>query len=308
MRATRSVLALVAVALLGSACADSLPGTAAYVGPGTISVDTLQAQVDDVVAYRSGPGAVQGAPNVRTDLPRITRQVLSQDVVHELVGAAVRRTNFTVDEAQLRTELAGVDRTSTLAQPAQVHVTPRSVDGLLRDQLILAQLGRQAWDGLSLDIDYVVVGERSEAEALVRRMATSDEAAAAVVREAGGRSGQPLTPGTAGSPAVLSSPLFSVPVGGAVAISLIDPQTQGERWLVVRVLRRRTDAPPPTTANSVRAAQAATNDAVALGLGLLGMQAGEPEIRLNPRYGQWDPTSFQVISTTDAPAAVVVDS
>ena len=89
----RLALVITAATLVLAGCSNTLPGTAASVGGNRITVDSLQSQVDAVLAYRDG----QQGSTVRTQLPTITQQVLSGDVLHELVGMAVARTHLAVN-------------------------------------------------------------------------------------------------------------------------------------------------------------------------------------------------------------------
>ena len=321
MRHAAAAGLLATLVLLTAACGDTRPGTAAYVGDGAVTVAELQGQVGDVLAYRSGAGAVTAAPaasgaatpppaaDVRTQVPAITQQVLSQDVLRRLVDSAVRRTGFRVDEGQVSTQLATLDTPTLLAQPAQAYLTPDTLGALVRDQLVLAQLGKQAWDGLAVTIDLVLAADRGDAQAKAGQMATGADASARVVAQAvaagkQAQQGLALTPGGAAS--LATTPVFGTPEGGAVAFELTGQQSQAPQWYAARIVSRATDAPAPTTSGAVSAAQASIGDTLSLGLTLLPQLAGAPQITINPRYGQWDPTAQRVIAATDVPASVVV--
>ncbi len=300
MRHPRVGAFLAAAALATSACSSTQPGTAAYVGDATVSVQRLQSQVDAVLAYRSGPANA----DVRSRLPMITQQVLGQDVLGGLIDAALARTNFAVNEQEISTQLASVDASTVLGQPAQTYLTPDSLTALVRDQLVLVQLGRQAWDGLSITVDLVTATDRADASAKAQRMAVGDAESAAVVQEAvaaqrQATSGLVLNPAEA--PSLTATPVFATPAGSALAFAL-----QGKQWYAARIVSRSTDSAPSTAANAVAAAQAPVANTLSLGLSLLPRLAGDPQVRLNPRYGQWDPSAARVIANSDVPSAVVV--
>jgi hypothetical protein len=322
-RAARRVRAgalVAAVALLTAACGDTQPGTAAYVGDARVTVDELQGQVDDVLTYRSGdgpaaaaaPGTAAATPpstNVRNQVPAITQQVLSQDVLHRLVGTAVARTGLQVDEGAVSSQLATLDAPTLLTQPAQSYLTPDTLSSLVRDQLVLAQLGRQAWDGLAVTVDLVQATGRADAKAKAEQMATGDETATGVVAKAvsAGQQGQrdlALTPGEAAT--LAATPVFGTAAGGAVAFELSSQKSQAPQWYAARIVSRSTDAAAPTTSGAVSAAQASIGQTLSLGLTLLPRLAGAPQITINPRYGVWDPTAGRVIADTDVTASVVV--
>lgn len=318
---TLAVASLAAVALLASGCADTTrPGTAAYVGSDTISVDTLQAQVDDVLAYRTGAGAIEGT-DVRTNLPLVTQQVLSQDVLHELVADAVARTGFTVDEDAVAGQVAQLDAETLLAQPGQAYLTPDTLPVLVRDQVVLSQLGQRAWDGLAVTVDLVPAANRSDAETAATEMAVGDDASTAVVARAKAagqqaESGVMLSPSQIGgaqsaAAGLLATPLFAAPQGSAIALSLAGGagqagQAPAEQWFAMRIVSRSTDAAASKEAGATTAADAPIGNALSLGLSLLPELAGRPEVRLNPRYGKYDETTAQVIAESDVPASVVV--
>lgn len=316
-RTSRAGTLVVAVALLTVACGDTQPRTAAYVGAATISVDELQGQVGDVLTYRAGAGARTvaasgtdtGSTDVRSQLPLVTQQVLSQDVLAQLVDIAVQRTGFHVDEGVVSTQLAALDTPTLLAQPAQGYLTPDRLAALVRDQLVLAQVGKQAWDGLSVSADLVQATDRGDAQAKAKLMASGAQASAGVVAQAvaagkQGERGLTLTP--AGDAALVTTPVFATPEGGAVAFALTSQQSQASQWYAARINSRTTRATAPTTSGAVTAEQATIGQTLSLGLTLLAQLAGTPQITINPRYGQWDHTAGRVIAASDVAASVVV--
>ncbi|MEO6879784.1 MAG: hypothetical protein ABI181_02395 [Mycobacteriaceae bacterium] len=320
MRYPRASVAVVAASLVLSLSAcNSQPGTAAYVGSSTVTVDALQAQVDAVVAYRSGPGAIKGT-DVRSQLPMITQQVLSQDILHEMVADAVARTGFKVDEADVAKQITELDAKTVLSQPAQAHLTEDTLKVLLRDQIVLAQLGKRAWDGLAVSIDLVPEADRSAAVSTATAMAASDAASKAAVTKAKAagkqsQAGLDLSPASIGGPqspaaGLLATPLFSAPQGSGVAFSLTPPSQSGQpgapQWFAVRIVKRSTDAPTSAESGAVTAAQAPLNATLSLGLTLLPQLSGDQEVRLNPRYGKYDPAAGRVISDSDVLSAVVI--
>ena len=140
------VLAAAAVGLAG--CGTPPPGTAAEVGPVRIETSSLQQQVDTVLAYRDSAGL----PDVRDQLPEITRQVLSADVVHELTTTAVADTGVAVDRAAIDAQVGRLTD-AALAQEGLTFLTPDSLRSVVGDQLTVAQLGEAAWDGLAVTVD-----------------------------------------------------------------------------------------------------------------------------------------------------------
>lgn len=292
-------LAAAAVLTLTACGGQSLPGTAAQVGGATITVDTLQEQVGEVLAYRDAEPPADGS-SARDAVPLITQQVLGQQVRHVLLAEAAERTGLVVDEQAVAAQLAGADD-GLLANPALLAVTPDTLEEFLRDQLLTVQLGQQAWDSLAVTIDVVPAADRTEAVELAGQMAVGDDESAALVAQLGGQGGLELTPGTVG-PDVFATPVFSGEQGSGLAFQL------GEQWQAARVVQRSTDAEPVAGAQVVTAADADLASASALGLSLLTELSGDVEVRLNPRYGQWDAGRAVVIADSDVPAVVVVDA
>lgn len=290
------LLAAAVVVLAG--CGAAPPGTAAEVGSTRVEVATLQQQVDAVLAYRSSAGL----PDVRDQLPAITQQVLSADVVHALTADAVARTGITLDTALVDSQLAKVTP-ATLAQPSLSFLTPDSLRPVVADQVALSQLGAAAWDGLAVTVDITVAPDADSARDKARRMASSADASAAVVAEdtAAGlpaQAGLALSPATA--PALAGYPVFSAAEGSAVAFQY------KQQWQVARVVSRRTDATPSTAGSATSAAQAGAAATYSLGVTLLTGLAGDPSVTVSPRYGTWDPTGGQVVDPAATPESLVV--
>jgi len=296
----RVALVVAAVTLVLAGCGSSLPGTAAQVGADRITVDSLQSQVDDVLAYRSA----QPGSTVRTQLPTITQQVLSGDVLHQLAQTAVARTHLNVDEKAIANQIGSLDP-KLLDNKGIEFITPATLPQFVHDQLVISQLGARAWDGLAVTADLATATDQADAEAKAKRMAQGPKESAAVVAEAMAH-GQQARAGYALSPATLegltSTPVFAVPAGSAVAFML------NKQWQVARIVTRTTTAPPNTSPDAVSAAQAQPGSTYALGIGLLDELAGTPDVRVNPRYGSWDPTQGQVVVASAPPNAIVFNA
>lgn len=296
----RLALAVTAATLVLAGCSNStsLPGTAATVGGDRITVDSLQAQVDGVLAYRGQSAAV------RAQLPTVTQQVLSGDVRHLLMEKAVARTHLVVDEKAIAAQVAALDP-KVLDGQGLASITPSSLPQFVRDQLLIAQLGSAAWDGLAVTADLTAATDQADAEAKAKRMAQSEQESQAVVAEQtakGGqaRAGYPLSPSALEG--LAGTPVFSTPVGSAVAFTL------SQQWQVARIVTRTTTAAPSTSPDAVSSRQAKPSSTYSLGISLLQGLAGNPEVRVNPRYGNWDPTQGQVTAASEAPNAIVFNA
>ncbi|WP_127782164.1 SurA N-terminal domain-containing protein [Rhodococcus sp. X156] len=297
-RRTALALAAAAAALVVTGCGGgpTLPGAAATVGDDRISVEQLQSQVDSVLTFRGGPENAA----VRDQLPTITQQVLSGEVQRALVARAVQRTNLPVDEQAIADQVARIDP-KVLDGQGVTFITPQTLPQFVHDQLVIAQLGATSWDSLAVVADLTTATDQADAEAKARRMAESPESSRAVVDEAKAQ-GQQTQVGYPLSPAVLEglagSPLFAAAEGSGIAFRL------DQQWQAARIVSRTTTAPKTTSADAVDASQAQASSTYALGVTLLQELAGNPEVRVNPRYGTWDPYQGQVVNESD-PRSVV---
>jgi hypothetical protein len=80
-----------------------------------------------------------------------------------------------------------------------------------------------------------------------------------------------------------------VPAGTVV---VFQPDPQQATWIVARVLDRRTDAPSdPAAVTSISRSQL-----LAIGRRLLQPTADRVGIRVNPRYGVWDPVEMRIVA------------
>jgi hypothetical protein len=93
--------------------------------------------------------------------------------------------------------------------------------------------------------------------------------------------------------------LFGTPVGGVVSFQ---PNPQQASWIVFRVTDRRTDVQSPPDALS----SLSRTDLTAIGQRLLQPVADEVGVRVNPRYGVWDPIRMQVVAEDERAGEVLL--
>ena len=101
-------------------------------------------------------------------------------------------------------------------------------------------------------------------------------------------------------PGAASTVLFGVDAGTTV---LFRPSPQQSSWIVARVTDRRTDAPPP--ADDAAAGQLGESDLVAIGERLLQPLAQQVGVRVNPRYGVWDPIQMRVVAEDEVAGVIL---
>ncbi|CRK61515.1 PpiC-type peptidyl-prolyl cis-trans isomerase precursor [Alloactinosynnema sp. L-07] len=305
IRRRRPLVALLAgLALLVSACATGQgPANAAAVVNGkTISVDRVQELVDKAV--KAEPAVQTLADNRKLDL--VSRAVLRQLVLHELIAAYAAKENLTAEPAQV-TELA-----KQLAAPSPLPTDGSATDQMIvgqavnrvmdttelaRDYLLLAEIGFKQAAGLAVTIDYSFVAAdpaegaagnvgslRDKAFAKARQMATSLDEAAKVIDADLAQDSQSAEKGRTFSPALApdlaGSVLFGAPVNSVIAFQ---PSQEQAGWVVAVIRKRDTAATPDPKAPEVD-----VRLATSLGPRMLQATADEVGIELSPRYGVWD--------------------
>ncbi|MBB2934704.1 hypothetical protein FHX82_001724 [Amycolatopsis bartoniae] len=304
MSRPRALVAAVAACLLLAGCGSgpSQVRAAFLLGDTEVSQDTVQQLIDKAV--REQPAAQQLSQQHKLD--QLGREIVGQLAQHELLVKAARQEGLVADEATVSGLLGedplvtpvsanGVDP-SQLAR--QIAYRARDHREVFTDYGLMQALGRKHFGGLSVTYDYTVVTSddggaqpqsmRDKAFAKAERMAASPAAADQVLREdaaAGVQTGSGQQISAVQSPAAASTVLFGVPQGTVVAFQ---PSQQDTTWLVA-VVRQRDSGVPSTAQQS---AEPTEDQLVSTGLRLL--QPYSEQLRINPRYGVWDPVAMAV--------------
>jgi hypothetical protein len=100
------------------------------------------------------------------------------------------------------------------------------------------------------------------------------------------------------SPEAASTVLFGLPIGRT---AYFQPSPQQGGWIVLRVTDRKVD--PNADPNA--AASLGDSDLAAIGQRLLQPLAEEVGVRVNPRFGVWDPVSMRVIAANQEGGAIL---
>lgn len=311
-------LLFVVVGLVLGACSSgpSQVNTAAIVGDKTITVDRVQELVRKAVEVE--PAAKVLADQRKLDL--LSRGVLRQLVMHELIDAYARENAVTVDPGQV-SQLANQLRESLKPLPTDGSVSAdvivdqavnRVMDPteLARDYLIRLKLGQEAAPTLSVTFDYIVVAPggpeeptgslRGKAEELARRLAVSPQVATRIVQEqiaegAQAAEGEVFTPAAVAD--IAGSLIFGTPEGNVIAFQ---PNPENAAWVVAVIRERSTDAEPdPAAAQDPRLA-------TALGPRLLQPMVDKVGVTISPRYGVWDIAAMAVAPSAEETTGFVV--
>ncbi|MBV9315022.1 MAG: SurA N-terminal domain-containing protein [Pseudonocardia sp.] len=293
------IAALVAagVVLTGCGSGPSQVGAAAIVGSTVISLSDVQHLVDEDLSKAVLLRQLQAEGAEPAD---IARTVVSQAIQHVLLAQAARREAIAVGDDRVDAEVArrgGIDAlaTTTIYDAATVREA-------VRDYLVAQALARKLIGGLSVTVDLTSAGSWDEALAKARRMAAGPRQAAEVFAEDGFKAQRDLQLRAALIPRSAAQFWFGTPAG-TVVVAQTGPAPDG--WIVLRVTSRRTDAPP---IDDPRAPSVSALDAEALddiGRRLTEPLALELGVRVNPRYGSWDPLGLDVLEPGE-PAGVLL--
>jgi hypothetical protein len=312
MRRPRAFLAVFAGCLLLAGCGSgpSQTETAAYVGDQTVSIDRVQQLIDKAV--REQPAAQQLAQQHKLD--QLGREVVRQLVVHDLITGAARREGLTADPLQVAQEA------NALGQPVSADATdpsrlPEGIVARARDHTEYAtdyeleqQLGAKYFATMSVTFDYTTVSSddngprRDQALAKAERFAANPGAAANVVRT-DAAAGLDASLGNSlpalRSPGLASTVLFGVPAGTVVTFQA-DPS---QALWVVAVIRQRTLNTPVSVDQPVRPTP---GQLVSIGTRLLQPDVDTAGVRINPRYGVWDPVAMDLAPSAAETSGVVL--
>ncbi len=314
------IVALLAVlGLVLGACASgpSQVNAAAIVGGKSITVDQVQELVDK--ALKSEPAAKVLADQRKVDL--LSRAVLRQLVVHELIGAYTAKRPVQVEPGQV-SQLATQLRESLRPLPTDGTAAPEAIvdqavnkafdpELIARDYLLLAKIGGEQAAKLSVTFDYTIIAPggadsptgslREAAAAKAREFAQGLEQAdkgieAEIQAGAQASKNETVTPALASD--IAGSLLFGSPVNSVVAFQ---PSKENAGWVVAVIRKRDTDAPPAADAPAADPRVATT-----LGPRLLQSTVDEVGVKISPRYGVWDVAAMAVAPSEAETAGLVL--
>lgn len=291
---------LVAGTVLAACSGPSQAGSAAIVGDTAISVDTLQATVDGVLDREPAARAAQRARK----LDVISRQVLTLRVRHELVSRLAHREHLRADHSAVDALLAESGGARNAARGTVLD--PAGMTRYTTDTVLLAEFARRRLPGLSVTFDYALVPGPRAANRLARGIAAdpdhASDAITGVARSgAAGGLGKRVVARRQLSTAALS-PLFGIPEGTVAAYPV---GGSSARWLVVLVHDRQMGTGGPGRA-AFHGGGSRIELLGKLGLHLLGARSSATDIRINPRYGAWDPLALRVAASDEVTTGVAI--
>jgi hypothetical protein len=285
-----AAVAVVGAVVGGCASGPAQTGSAVILGSEAIPLGAVQ---DDITAALAPDKAALAAEAGLTDPQAVARYVVTDTVRHELLAQRAAAEGIVVSEERVDAELAG----SGDPAAGSLYSGERARQET-RDQLIAAELGARYVDRLGVALEVAVRPTEEEAMATARELAAGGERAAAALAA--------LPPGTSQALEITAAqalgqfPLYPFGVAeGSVVVAR--PAQEGLDYEVVRIVEQR-DQPPvaPSVVDQIPPAQLA-----AFGYQLLQPAATELGVRVNPRYGVWDPLQMAVVAEDQVVGTVV---
>lgn len=283
-----------AAVLSGCGSGPSQAGSAAIVGDTAVSLGETQRRVDVALAK---PGLLDQLKLQGAGAADISREVVTRSVQHSLLAEAARRENIAVREDEVDRELAEEGGVATLVE--STIYDENSVREAVRDRLVAQGLARKLLTRVSVTLDIIRATSKDDAVAKARKMASGGADAAAVLA-ADPRSQRNQLLRASLNPQLAASFLFGTPAGSVVAVQT-SPAPDG--WTVLRVTQRSTTAPPVGGPGALAQVDGDTLDEI--GRRFTQPLAEELGVRVNPRYGVWDPLLL-LVQAPDAPSGLVL--
>jgi hypothetical protein len=279
----RVVVAALAAGAVATGCAGpSQVGSAVIIGDRSVSLESVQSQLATALGKPDQVAQLKQQGGSEAD---VARGIVTQQVLHDLLGRQAAAQGIAVTDQQVDQELAtngGADQVldSSLYDLATLR-------DRVRDNLIAAELARKVVGGLSVKVDLVAATSEADADAKAATLAAGGPAADALFADANTSArGQDIQ--AVNYPDDAGTVLFGTPVGQVV---VFQPSAQQAGWIVFRVVDRRTDvASPPDAVNNLSQQQL-----VSIGERQLQPVADQVGVTVNPRYGVWDPIQLRVV-------------
>lgn len=280
--------AVTAVALLVAGCGNGPAhvGSAAIVGDTVLPLEQVQQRLE--IVLKKEPEAQKLHDQRKLD--QVARQLVTLGVQHELIELAARREGVTVSEEAVTESVEQAGGADVASQNTVYDAA--TFRERAKDQLLLVELARKYADRMEVTFDYFFAKDNAEAIEKAKQVAKDpakmaefvDDAPQGAEGQALSRKGQRVR--SADSPQAAQSPLFGVPAGSVVAFA---PDPSSAQWIVAYVTDRKTDV---RTSGETSTGQLTPQLLEQIGLRLVQSLAGDPEIRINPRYGMWDGTAI----------------
>jgi hypothetical protein len=292
----RAVVAVVAVGALVSGCGGgpNQAGSAVIVGSESVPLDTVQSRLDVALSRTETVSELEARGVQPAD---IARDVVTRAVLHDLLARTSELEGIVVSEGEVDAEIDAIGG-QEIAVQSSLYDLP-TLRERVRDQLVAIRLAERYVDRLAVTADIVALTSRAEAEEAARIVAAGGPAADAIFADNPETSRQGLEFRASTNPEAAATVLFGAPAGSTVAFQ---PSPEQSGWIVLRVVERRTDAPPVGADGAARIGEA---ELLAIGERLVQPLGDELGVRVNPRYGQWDPIPLRVVGAEQVSGVIL---
>lgn len=281
-RRLRGVVAAALLVVSLSACSDQVGDAATVAGVSITETDVLDTSAAQAAAAAGAAGG-SVAPSTG-DRQTLNRTVLTDRIRHQLLLDAADRIGVRADESQVATVLAG----GTPQLAALLKVSEAQVPQAVRDTLTVIALA--AKNGRLTDVSVT---------ASLARYDSRDAAVAArekVLADPSTFEAQKQTVSLLGDPSAASYGLYSAPDGSVVVLEV------SGSWALARITDRTVTRSHQLGAALQKVQQGAQQDPTGaqsriFALSWLSLQpyVQDVAVRVNPRFGVWDPLSLQVV-------------
>ena len=287
-----AVVATVGAVVSGCAAGPSQLGSAVIIGSTSVPLQQVQSQLDVALGKSEVVGQLAGNG---IGPPEIARDLVTRTVLHDLLGRVAADERIVVSDADVDAALeqsggsdATLDRT--------VYDLPALRDRI-RDRLIAARHAQRVVPGLTVTADVIGASSREDAADKARILAAGGPEMDALFAANEGSSVRGMPYKGADSPEAASTVLFGLQPGST---AYFQPAPQSG-WVVLRVTDRREEP----NANPAAVSQLGESDLATIGERLLQPLAEQVGVRVNPRFGVWDPISLRVMPADQVEGAIL---
>ena len=277
-----AVVAAVGAIVSGCGSAPSQVDSAVIIGSTAVPIDQVQSRLavalgkKDLVAQLAGNGV---GP------PEIARDVVTRDVLHDLLTRTAAADGLVVTDADVDAALQqGGGTDAALGQSLYDLAALRD---RTRDRIIAARHAQKVLPGMTVTADLLVAQSKDDAAQKARVLAAGGPAADALFTQNPDTARRGITYRAADSPEAASTVLFGLAPGRT---AYFQPSPQSE-WIVVRVTGQQMNP----NADPAQVAKLGQTDLATIGERLMQPVADQVGVRVNPRYGVWDPISLRVV-------------
>ena len=287
-----AVAAAVGALVAGCGSGPSQIGSAVIVGSTAVPVEQVQSRLDTALGKSDTIAQLESSG---VGPPEIAREVVTRTVLHDLLARTAAQDGITVTDADVDAALAqsgGAD--------AALDQSIYDLAGLrerVRDRIIAARHAQRVVPGLTVTADLIAATSPADAAQKAQVLAAGGPAADAMFAQNPDTSRRGMAYQAASSPEAAATVLFGLPPGRT---AYFQPSAQGG-WIVLKVLDRQT-AP---NADAAAAAGLSEADLATIGERLTQPLAEQVGVRVNPRYGVWDPISMRVVPEKQVEGAIL---